>query len=98
MTEHIRGTRAWRQLAEEIPPVDTPAGDSTLRLALTYWSIDARASLTPKQRQWVQERLCPRFTAEEKARMRVPLLAYLERYHPRIAGIVRTQFGIEDTP
>jgi len=92
MTEHVHGTRVWRQLAEEIPPVDTGTRDSTLRWALTLWSTDARAPLTPEQRQWVQDRLCPRFTAQEKARIRAPLLAYLERYHPRIAGIVHEQF------
>jgi hypothetical protein len=57
---------------------------------------DVRAPLTPEQRQWVLERLCPRLTAAEKVRIRAPLLDYMAHYHPRIVALVAQQFHDEE--
>jgi hypothetical protein len=94
--------RVWRQLLQDTlrNAPQTAAQNAVVRLALCMFGADLRADLTAVQRQWIRDRLArvpggtpwPLLTVREKARIRAPLLAYLERYHPRIAGIVHEQF------
>jgi hypothetical protein len=87
--------RVYRQLQESMPNAETPAQDSILRLALGLMAADIRADLTVAQRQWVLERLWPKWQPEEKARVKDTLLEYLRQYRPTIVEIVARQFDGE---
>jgi hypothetical protein len=96
--------RVWRALPVEVEMPQTAAQDSVLRLALGMFVADRRAPLTSKQRKRVVARLQNAelhdqpFTAEEKARLKKPLLDYIKEYHDRIYDIVSAQFHLEESP
>jgi hypothetical protein len=87
--------RVYRQVQETLPNAETPAQDSILRLALGLMAADIRADLTLAQRQWVLERLWPKWKPEEKARIKDTLLTYVRQYRPAIVEIVARQFEKE---
>jgi hypothetical protein len=96
-------TRVWRQLLVEVEMPQTAAQDSVVRLALGMLVADIRALLTPAWRARGLARLEDAelrdqpFTAEEKAWLKGPLLAYIKEYHNRIYDIVQAQFS-EESP
>lgn len=76
------------------------AHDTILRLALAMYARDPKSDATAPQRAWIRDRLqrvtadgqCLPLTAQERARMRGPLVAYMATNHPRIEEIVTQQF------
>jgi len=94
--------RVYREFLTDIPVVDTAAGDSVLRLALGLWAADSKSNITDVQRRWVIQRLqvveegWQQFSAGEKARLKAPLLAYIQEHHAGILAIVARQFATEE--
>lgn len=89
-------TRVWRQLRTEAEA--TRDQDSVLRLALASMAADPTSALTRAQRQWVIElaHRTTRLTAEERGKLKTPLLAYITERMPRCEAIVRKQFQEEE--
>jgi hypothetical protein len=96
-------TRVWRQLPSAVERPHTAAQDAVVRIALGMFVADRRAALTPAQRARVLARLEDTtlqdqpFTAQEKAQLKGPLLAYIKEYHNRIYDIVQAQFSEKDS-
>lgn len=100
-------TRVWRQLAEEVPSLDTPAQTSVVRLALAMWAADVRAPLTPANRQELLDLLAAGLTLADLERLRGPLLEYLELFYrrtdttgtsdDRLVDVVKRQFRAGDS-
>ena len=89
--------RVWRQLLLDARQPRTAAQDSVLRLALWMFATDPRSNATLAQREWVLERLAytpewRRFSAQEKARIREPVIGYMKEHRPGIVDIVTKQF------
>jgi len=77
----------------------TLADETLVRMALAMYAADATSPCTDLQRRWLVQRLhYPRpLTAQERARLQEPLLAWYRQAHPRTAPLVARQFE-EDTP
>ena len=77
----------------------TLAEQTVLRMALMMYAVDATSPCTDLQRRWLVQRLqYPRpLTAQERARLQAPLLAWYRQAHPRTAPLVARQFE-EETP
>ena len=73
--------------------------DTLLRMALACWCVDPDHGMTLSQRAWLTKRLkdLMPLTAEERARLREPLLAWCMRLGgERLAAVVERQYA-EDT-
>jgi hypothetical protein len=89
-------TRVWRQLlTEDSAPRDH---DSVLRLALASMAADPTSALTREQRVWIIDlaHRTTRFTAEERARLKAPLMVWIHERMPRCVPIITRQFQQED--
>jgi hypothetical protein len=88
-------TRVWRQLAEATPVAREH--DSVLRLALCAMAADPDSALTAAQRSWIVDlgHRTDRFTAQERARIKTPLLAWVKARMPRCESIIEKQFTEE---
>jgi hypothetical protein len=88
-------TRVWRQLRAE---ADAPRDhDAVLRIALASMAADPTSALTQEQRVWIIDLASrtTRFTAEERVRLKTPLLLWIEAKMPRCYDVVAKQFGEE---
>jgi hypothetical protein len=84
--------RAWRQLiADAYVPRDY---DAALRMALAACAADPQSPLSPADRQWVigLAGQTTRFTAEERLKLKEPLLTWLKATMPRCVEIVAPYF------
>ena len=78
----------------------TLATDTVLRMAWACWCVDPDHGLTLAQQAWVRTRLVPRtpLTPGERARRRVPLLAWCRRVGgARLAAMLETDYQRNDT-
>jgi len=76
----------------------TLADQTVLRMALAMYAADATSPCTDLQRRWLVQRLTyPRpLTAQERARLQAPLLAWYRQAHPRTAPLVVFCFAEAD--
>jgi hypothetical protein len=87
--------RVYKQLQAEAPLPDTAVRDCVLRLALVCMALDPTSALTPDQRRWVKalkDRMAP-FTTGERARIKAPILRWIQEKMPRCLDIVQRQFS-----
>lgn len=90
-------TRVWRELAHEAS-VST-SNSSLVRIVLVTMALDPTSAMSEAQRHWTLEEMGQRtrpFTAQELARLKETVMAYVETRLPGTAALVAKQFSASD--